>query len=228
MDDTLKKTETKDFPARSYPDPPSINHALEYARGTKNMEAEKYLKRLQDRSNAYGAGYGTHLPLLCALLPLVEMDKEGSGHILELGAGNFSTPVLSCMCRALHLELMTLEEQAVWLENFEDIIDANPYHRSVVVPDPYNYIPTIDSLSIKHWGLVFVDHGRTNQDRMAALRYLQDKADFIVIHDTQNTWFAGVDRVLDSFEFRYDYELMTPVTTVVSNKFDVKAVLNIE
>ena len=46
---------------------------------------------------------------------------------------------------------------------------------------------------------------------------------FIVIHDTRNTWFAGVDEVLDSFKFRFDYCFMTPVTTVVSNKYDVSA-----
>src|ERR1700730_7527069 len=59
---------SKDFPPRSFPDPPAINYALEYARGTKNAMAEKHLLRLQERSNAFCNGYGTHIPLLASVV----------------------------------------------------------------------------------------------------------------------------------------------------------------
>lgn len=207
-----------DFPARSYPDPQTaLSYALEYARGTKNVDAEKKLLRLKARAEAYANGYGTHIPLLASVVATAP-----PGDVLELGVGHFSTPVLSMMCKAMGRTLFSLEEAGDWLYNVEDF--RAHHHGISSVKDPYNWIPELNLITgSHHWSVVFVDHGRTNQDRMAALRYLQDKADFIVVHDTKNTWFAGVDDVLDSFKFRYDYCLMTPVTTVVSNTYDVSA-----
>jgi len=201
----------RDFPARCYPDPPAINYALEYARGTKNVEAEKHLLRLQARSNAFGAGYGTHIPLLASVVATAP-----PGSVLELGVGHFSTPLLAMLCKSMGRHLTSVEEKAEWFDNVRDLGDD-----LVVVSDPYNWISTLEAMAVSRWAVVFVDHGRTNQDRMAALRWLADRADFIVVHDTVNTWFAGVDDVLDSFKYRYDYCAMTPVTTVVSNVHDV-------
>jgi len=205
-----------DFPPRSFPDPPAINYALEYARGTKNVEAEMHLKRLQDRSNAYAAGYGTHVPLLAAVVATAP-----PGDVLELGAGHFSTPLLSAMCKAMGRSLVTFEEKEEWLDNVRDL--EAPHHSLQVAADPYNWMPDVNSLTVERWAVIFVDHGRTNQDRMAYLRALANRADFIVCHDTCNTWFAGLDPVLDTFKYRFDYVHMTPVTTVVSNMYDVTA-----
>lgn len=205
-----------DFPAKSYPDPGAVSYALEYARGTKNVEAEKKLKRLADRSNAFGSGYGTHIPLLASVVATAP-----PGDILELGTGNFSSPLLSAMCKAMGRMLHSVEEKEEWLYNIRDLEAA--HHALWTASDPYNYMPTVEAKTSGQFAVVFIDQGRTNQDRMAALRWLADRAGFIVVHDTKNTWFAGVDEVLDSFKYRFDYCFMTPVTTVVSNKFDVSA-----
>jgi predicted O-methyltransferase YrrM len=207
-----------DFPPRSFPDPPAIDYALAYARGTKNVEAEKHLLRLQARSNAFCNGYGTHIPLLASVVATAP-----PGDVLELGVGHFSSPLLSAMCKAMGRHLTSFEEKAEWLDNVRDL--EAPHHDLRVAADPFNWMPDVDALfgTEGHFAVIFIDHGRTNQDRMAYLRQLADRADFIVCHDTRNTWFAGVDEVLDSFKHRFDYCLMTPVTTVVSNKYDVSA-----
>jgi hypothetical protein len=214
------QTTPRDFPAKSYPDPSTaLSYALEYARGTKNVEAEKHLLRLKARSDAFSNGYGTHIPLLASVVATAP-----PGDVLELGVGHFSSPLLNMLCKAMGRELTSVEESADWLWNIRDL--EGPGHTLVVASDPYNWIPTLESLLpprvAGHWSVVFVDHGRTNQDRMAALRWLENRADFIVVHDTINTWFAGVDDVLDSFKYRFDYCAMTPVTTVVSNVHDVR------
>jgi hypothetical protein len=207
-------TTHRDFPARCYPDPGAVAYALEYARGTKNVAAEEHLLRLKARSDAFCNGYGTHIPLLASVVATAPR-----GDVLELGVGHFSSPLLSFLCKTMGRKLYSFEEKAEWLKNVEDL--EAPHHELHVSTDPYDWMPAVDELAVKHFAVIFIDHGRTNQDRMAALRHLADRADFIVVHDTVNTWFAGVDDVLDSFKFRYDYCAMTPVTTVVSNVHDV-------
>ena len=49
------------------------------------------------------------------------------------------------------------------------------------------------------------------------------RATLIVVHDTHNEgYLPGMEDLLNSFAHRFDYTRMTPVTTVVSNRYDVK------
>ena len=94
--------------------------------------------------------------------------------------------------------LFSFEEKEEWLYNMRDLEHDGHWLR--VTSDPYNWVPAVEQLQVPRWAVVFVDQGQTDQDRMAALRYLADRADFIVIHDTRNTWFARINEVLDGFE----------------------------
>lgn len=201
----------KVFPARRYPDLSSVEYALNLARGTNNMEATKHLELLKARSQAFAMSYGTHIPLLASVLATAM-----PGDVLELGAGHSSSPVLSEMCRASGRHLITLERPGAWADVIDDLL--GDHHERRLVVDTFQWLPDIKELFEEHGGfaVVFVDHGLDRTDGGEVLNFLRGVGAQIVVHDTCNTWFAGIDDVLDTYTYRFDYEKMAPCTSVVS------------
>jgi hypothetical protein len=199
--------------AKSFPDLFSLGHALEFAKDAGHMSDAARLEALQERSLAFGpGGYGTHLPLLAAVMQRSACDDSFSNPVLECGAGFYSTILLNVMCRADRRRLYTLDSDPAWLQKLAFLQSDSHVFRHVPgwTGDPWG--KAIDSFGVDGWSVVFIDH-REKLDRVHALR---DKADYIVVHDTRNTFHAGLDDLLDTFEFRYDYVDLAPCTTVVS------------
>ncbi len=150
-------------------------------------------ERLQAaREAAYAAGVGTHLPLLAACIA-----KAGPGAVLELGTGHASAPLISEMCRATRRTYAAFDTDPYWLEVATDLGNC------------YDGVP----LDV---AVVFIDCIGTERLRFA--REWRDRAEFIVIHDTDNQG-GDLDELLaylDTFTHRYDYKIMRPWTTVVS------------
>ena len=73
----------KNFPAKSYPDLGAIDYALSHATAIGDTAALRHLNRVKERSLAFAGGYGTHIPLLAAVVAV-----SPPGPIVELGAGN--------------------------------------------------------------------------------------------------------------------------------------------
>lgn len=198
--------------ARSYQDFHSLNFALEHARVLGDTTAVLHLERLHTRGMAYGQGYGTHLPLLAAI---VALSKEGP--ILELGSGHFSTMLLGAMGAAMGRTVHTVDCNRAWLETFDDL--KNPRHHHHLVEDRWHgWSGIIDRLTEleKHWSVVFIDQ-QPDQTRLESLEQIRPFADYILIHDSCNTFYGAVEEVLNSFAYRFDYTNITPVTTVVSD-----------
>ncbi len=146
-------------------------------------------------------GAATHYPILAACA------VRTRGPVLELGAGDYSTPLLSLLCKGR--KILTLDSDPKWLERFGDLkSDDHSFH---LVSD-WPGCPLIES---RQWGVAFVDN-RPHHQRTPLIRRLKDRARFIVIHDTENNALYGYEEVLPEFKYRFDYKRFKQWTTVVS------------
>lgn len=147
------------------------------------------------REMAYAQRFGTHLPLLAAVIA-----KAGPGAVLEVGTGHASAPLIAEMCRANGRFWMVHDTSPDWLTTVEDL-------------DPTSLVQLVD---VGGCAVALVDC--VGWDRLKWLQHLRDRAEFIVVHDTDDP--AGdlkeMNAYLDTFKYRYDYKVMTPWTSVVS------------
>jgi hypothetical protein len=102
------------------------------------------------------------------LVPLARCLVATSGSVLELGAGEWSTPFLRRYCAAAGRELLTLENYEQWAAEF-----------GVAVAD---YDVTIPAAAELRWSIVLVDH-RPAERRIPDLRRFVGKAEHILLHD---------------------------------------------
>ena len=145
------------------------------------------------------AGYGSHAPILAAIV------SQSTGPILELGCGLQSTPLLHQMCLTTKRNLTSCESDVNWFETF--LKYKTNWHQMLLV-DNWDKCQVFD----KKWDVVFVDHAPESR-RITDVKRLKDKAHFIIIHDTKEAKYP----VLDEFKYRCDYRQLKPWTTVVSN-----------
>jgi len=179
---------------RTFPDITALRKAVEETPTDTDLRT-----RLQ-RSEEWGEGWGTNIPLLAAAV------AASQGPVLEVGGGLFSTPVLAAMCKATGRHFVTLDDNEEWLRTYADV---QPNAHLVSSWD-----------EVKHWqgqyGVIFVDH-RPDHARLPVLKAVRGWSDYIVCHDTCNPYFEGVDEFLDTFKWRYDWGFMASSTTVVSD-----------
>jgi hypothetical protein len=146
----------------------------------------------------------THQPLLKAILK-----AYSPKFILELGIGDFSTPILSG-CGAVY---MGIENDSEWIERFPGLnIIYHPVSfnndtnlRSILgeFPQLHDYYSSI-VIPPERPNLLFVDNWTAC--RMVAINALRDKFDLIVYHDCQprnlGTYnYNGINRA--GFNFKY-------------------------
>jgi len=149
--------------------------------------------------------WGTHMPML---IKLVQMTN---GPVLELGAGLFSTPLLHWLCRERKVKLVTYEDNP---EYYKFAVDFRSRGHSVRLIKDWNEIDTKT-----HWGVVLIDHGLLPEQRAIDTIKLKDKADYLVLHDSQ--YESLYSEVWKHFKYRYDWKDCKPWTTVVSNLKDL-------
>lgn len=152
--------------------------------------------------------YGSHLPVLTKLV------QETKGPILELGIGLYSTPYLHYACLPTKRKLVSYENEEGWIRYFRDC--RSDYHE-------INYIDDWDKLETDDfWDIIFVDH-HPGFRRSVETKRLADKANYIVIHDSepQNDPNVKYSEIYPLFKYRLDYTASFPHTTVLSNFIDV-------
>lgn len=144
------------------------------------------------RETAYAQRFGTHLPLLAAVIA-----KAGPGAVLEVGTGHASAPLIAEMCRGNERQHYLHEPSVEWQDATADLGGIRG-----------SFPQTLAVAFIDCWGW----------DRLDWIIQLRDRAEFIVVHDTDDP--AGdlkeMNQYLDTFKYRYDYKVMTPWTSVVS------------
>jgi hypothetical protein len=154
---------------------------------------------------------GSHIPLLMEALRVTK-----NGHVLEMGMGWNSTPLLHWMCFDMNRLLLSLEGDKDWRSKFADYESSS---HLIVDVDDWDY-PEIDKY---HWSVVLIDHKPALRRHVDAIR-MADKADIVILHDTEpeiDKYYA-YRRVWGHYKYRYDWDKVKPYTTALSNTIDLQ------
>jgi hypothetical protein len=151
--------------------------------------------------------YGTHIPILVKIMGITK------GPVLEMGCGFSSTPLLYWLCQEQGRKFVSFENDEKWIKK---------------VGYPVTYVKDWDKADIEkaHWSVALLDHRPGERRHLDALR-LKDKADFIILHDSE----PGMDiyyqysKIYPSFKYRFDYTKFLPHTVVLSNLTNVQKFL---
>lgn len=172
------------------------------------------------------SSWGTHI------FPLVAATINTKGPILEMGCGDWSTPLLHVICKSGERYLLTVETNKTWLNLFNYLKTA--WHEFVYLPVfeddvQLNPKPMLwDQVgNERFWSVVFIDH-HPAQRRVVDVERLRKNTEIFVIHDTQaiSDHTYNYQKTLSTFKYRYDYDTYTPHTTVVSDTIDVTKFFN--
>lgn len=165
--------------------------------------------------------YGTHM------IPLTVAVLNTSGPVLELGCGDYSTPLLHALCANESRTLISADTDKKWLSLFKDL--ESKWHRFVYVPvyqDDWEKNPNPQKWSDigndTHWSVVLIDH-RPGERRIVDIIRLRDHVDVFVVHDTQQPTY-GYDAVFKTFKYKYTYMRYATTTTLLSDTIDVAAI----
>lgn len=142
--------------------------------------------------------WGSHLPLLTYYALMTD------GPILEMGVGQWSTPVLHAICENMGRDLVSVEEDTAWREKF--LHYQSPRHKFLSSFDD----PSIDA---GQWDVVLIDHVR--ERRNPDLHRLRNNSLYIVCHDTGVEPWYGYD--FSTFAWAKQYTGLWGFTTVCTN-----------
>ncbi len=143
---------------------------------------------------------------------LIKILQMTNGSVMELGGGAFSTPLLHWLCAEKERELVTYENNLDYEKFLKTFVSKN--HSIRFIKDWKD----IDMQT--HWSVVFIDHSPAIRRSIDAIR-LKDKADYIILHDSNQDHGYGYENVWEHFKYRYDWKFATPNVTVVSNFRDL-------
>jgi hypothetical protein len=159
--------------------------------------------------------YGTHLtPLISAVLAT-------EGDILELGMGDFSTPILHEVVKyqnqihGLKRKILSYDSSPEWLANFTDLECG--YH-SFFSDDHY-----VKTKGCK-FSVVFVDQAPA-EERLPSIQHYTDCAEIIVVHDTDKMNYYKYGIAFGKFKYVKRYSRYKKSTTLLSNTIDVTKII---
>lgn len=158
------------------------------------------------RANTY-IYHSSHLPLLIKMVSLTD------GDVLELGTGMFSTPVLHWMCVPDKRNLVSYESNKKYYEIATQY--SSEYHT-------INYTKDFEDIEIeKEWDVVFIDHIANRRSKEA--ERVANYAKFVILHDTdwRSERHYHYKEIYHLYKYKYQFHLVRPKTTVVSNFVDV-------
>lgn len=168
-------------------------------------------------------GYDTHLPYLRKAV------EETTGPVLELGCGEGSTPMLHELVAQRGRDLVSVDNNEEWIAKFvyltlssgQIVGDrtappavAGGSHIFFHDPDPAREVRG-------PWSVAFVDHA-PGHTRVNAVERLRNVADYIVVHDTEESGY-GVWDTLQSFKHKKHFRRSRPWTSVVSETREIFA-----
>jgi hypothetical protein len=153
----------------------------------------------------FGKETATHLPILIKLVNMTD------GPILELGTGIFSTPYLHFACFEKKRKLVSFEEKSTYFEM------AKQY-----ICDYHKICTNWDDIGNEHWSVVLVDQYPASRKDTA--KKLANSADYIILHDSDDEYEESYkySEIYPLFKYRYDFDKLSPRTTVLSNFKDLK------
>ena len=148
--------------------------------------------------------YSTFIPMLLRAMSITD------GPVIELGSGPSSTPLLHWLCKEQKRRLFTYEKDPDFYRVFRRF--RSGYH-SISLVESWAEFNTRRS-----WSVALIDHDIEEENARAktALR-LRNKADFILLHDSDHEDLYGYGKIYDKFKYKYTWKFARPWTTVVSN-----------
>lgn len=170
-------------------------------------------------------------------LVLYEIISRTNKPILELGAGDHSTPQIHKLAR--DRKIVTIEDNHEWFNRYKSL--HTMYH-TLLLMNVNQMKDFFDNDNID-WGLVFIDSTDWNM-RILAINKYKDIADYIIIHDSgyaadnnifgrtllsMNVTNPGRRDFSDTFKYWVEYmpkkwRISDPPTLLASNKIDVRDV----
>jgi predicted O-methyltransferase YrrM len=127
--------------------------------------------------------YATHQRLL------VKHMMQTTGPVIELGAGNYSTPILHEIAGAQGRHLTTVDHNPDWLNRFK--IFENDVHTLTLLASWDDFKPS------GAYGFAFVDHADPpGHPRWLQVQKLLPVAGLILIHDTEDDLY-GYSKLMD-------------------------------
>lgn len=152
----------------------------------------------------------THQPILIQMIQLT------TGNILELGMGDFSTPIINQLKG--DRMAVSLETNAEWYSKFKHF-DCND-HRIILQTEYDKFNWNCSHLNIK-WGLALVDNA-PGESRASNILKLKDNADIILVHDSQEAGYK-YEPVFKLFKFRNRFSDFSTTTEILSNTVDINS-----
>ena len=175
-------------------------------------------KMIENRSLG-NPNYGTHM------VPLVTAVVNTNGPVLEMGCGDYSTPLLHAICSSQKRILVTTDTDKQWLHLFMDL--ETDWHQFIYVPvydDDKNLNPKPHIWNTigndHHWSVVLIDH-RPGERRKVDIQRLRNNVEIFVVHDTQYHGYK-YEPVLATFKYRFVYKRYKTQTTLVSDTIDIQ------
>lgn len=119
---------------------------------------------------------------------LIKAALETDGDILELGCGDYSTPLLSVIAQHRGNKLVVKSSDPFWASQFSDIAEVDLVDWATWEPEG-------------QWGLVLLDNEQLTYDRIKWLPKLAKIAKVIVMHDADAAMMsAEYEAMTDGFE----------------------------
>jgi hypothetical protein len=153
---------------------------------------------------SYTKAWTTHLPML------IKTVQATNGSVAEFGVGLSSTPLLHWLCFEKR-QLVSYESDIFWYEFAKKFQSRN---HSIRLVEDWDKVDTT-----QQWSVIFIDH--LENRRVTDIIRFKDSADYIVIHDTDDTKHYGWDKVWSNFKYIHHWKGCSPWTSVVSNKKDL-------
>lgn len=134
--------------------------------------------------------WGSHL------VPLMACVCATRGAVLEVGTGNWSTPVLHTYCIAAGRKLVSVDEDRNWIDQYKRMQVCEHYVGSC------EYDVFLPEAASDKWSVVFLDHS-PGQRRAADALLFRDCATYILVHDYSGAEIADAFApILDRWPFR--------------------------
>lgn len=108
--------------------------------------------------------YATHLQ------PLVRAALAAEGDLLELGCGDYSTPLLAEIARHKGVDLFVVSSASEWAARYAGMARVS-------------IVPTWERVSLPRAGMVLLDNEELTRDRIRHLPRLAALAPVVVVHD---------------------------------------------
>lgn len=120
------------------------------------------------------AMWGSHIPALAACVGM------STGPVLELGVGEFSTPLLHALCGVSGRKLYSVEENREWWEKLRDRFHSKePWHQFFLTL----YDQLTKDWKNETWGTVFIDNSPGGARRAKDFAAFFPVSEFVVVHD---------------------------------------------